>query len=114
MVECKEYFGGDDIYSNNDLERFLFFSQAILEILSQLDWQPEIVHCHDWHTSLLVMFANKRPGPRALVFTIHNLAYQGAFDGAFLKKSQLEKHWGNCPSGTPEPLPNFLSQGIFP
>jgi starch synthase len=113
MVENKRYFGGDEVYGRNDLERFLFFSRAVLEILPQLDWQPEIVHCHDWHTALAVMWLEKRPSPPGTVFTIHNLAYQGVFDRAFLTGSSLEKDWGNHPSDSPEPAPNFMSQGIL-
>ena len=44
-----------------------------------LGWQPEVVHCNDWQTGLVPLLLHaKRPRP-ALVFTIHNLAYQGLF-----------------------------------
>ncbi|MDB5870873.1 MAG: hypothetical protein JWQ07_315 [Ramlibacter sp.] len=46
-------------------------------------WQPDIVHCHDWHTGLAPLYLRQMamPGPprAASVFTIHNLAYQGIF-----------------------------------
>ena len=46
-------------------------------------WQPDIVHCHDWHTGLAPLYLRQLalPGPprAASVFTIHNLAYQGLF-----------------------------------
>lgn len=113
MVENRNYFGGDQVYGKNDLERFLFFSRAVFEILPQLDWQPEIVHCHDWHTALAVMWLKKRSNAPKVIFTIHNLAYQGAFDEAFLVKSQLKRHWMDYPSGAPAPPCNFLSQGIL-
>ena len=47
------------------------------------DWQPDLVHCHDWHTGLAPLYLRHMamPGPprAASVFTIHNLAYQGTF-----------------------------------
>jgi len=47
------------------------------------DWQPQVVHAHDWHAALAPVYLAVRPGPRpATVFTVHNLAYQGLFDAA--------------------------------
>ena len=47
------------------------------------DWQPDIVHAHDWHAGLAAAYLAMRPGPRpGTVFTIHNLAYQGLFDAS--------------------------------
>jgi starch synthase len=46
-------------------------------------WQPDIVHCHDWHTGLAPIYlrelAASQQTKAATVFTIHNLAYQGLF-----------------------------------
>lgn len=113
LIENTRYFGGKEIYGRNDLERFLFFSRAVLEILPQLDWQPQIIHSHDWHISLLVMWLKKTHSPYILIFTIHNLAYQGAFDETFLVRSNLKPDWEEYPAGAPKPPLNFLSQGIL-
>ncbi len=44
-----------------------------------LGWRPDVVHCNDWQSGLVpTLLYAKRPRP-ALVFTIHNLAYQGLF-----------------------------------
>ncbi len=112
-IENQKYFGGDKVYGENDLERFLFFSRAVFEILPELEWQPEIVHCHDWHTALAVMWLKRHLNLKKVVFTIHNLAYQGAFDKAFMTKSGLESYWMDSHSGEPDPPLNFLSQGIL-
>ncbi|MBI2847855.1 MAG: glycogen synthase [Chloroflexi bacterium] len=113
MIENDQYFGGKEIYTPNDLERFVFFSRAIFEMLHRLDWQPEVVHCHDWHTALLAMWLKKGNYPGAVIFTIHNLAYQGLFDDGFLHRSGLEQDWESHPAGAPKPPLNFLSQGIL-
>ena len=46
-------------------------------------WQPDIVHCNDWHTGLAPLYLRQMampgPPPAATVFTVHNLAYQGLF-----------------------------------
>ena len=61
----------------------LFFSRAILQILEELDWIPDVIHCNDWHTGFLPVVLREQGGPRwdqvASIYTIHNLAYQGEF-----------------------------------
>jgi starch synthase len=43
-------------------------------------WQPDLIHCNDWHAALAPAYvkAEGRSAP-ASVLTIHNLAYQGLF-----------------------------------
>ncbi len=72
-------------YSDN-LERFSFFSQAALRMLPIIGWQPEIVHCHDWQTSLACAHLahgalGREPffASMGTALTVHNLAYQGLF-----------------------------------
>ena len=44
------------------------------------DWQPDVVHAHDWHTGLVPAYMAQNPGLKAAtVFTIHNLAFRGVF-----------------------------------
>ena len=112
LVGNTQYFGGKDVYGGNDLERFFFFSRAVFEVLFELDWQPEIVHCHDWHTGLLPMWLKGAGYPGATVFTIHNMAYQGGFDEGFLDRAGLRRYWENNSSETPRPPLSTLGQGI--
>ena len=52
---------------------------------STVDWQPDIVHCHDWQTGLAAAYLHYLPGRQAKsLFTLHNLAFQGLFDHASL------------------------------
>lgn len=44
-----------------------------------LDWKPDIVHCNDWQTGLIPALLSDEIRRPAVVFTIHNLAYQGVF-----------------------------------
>jgi len=114
LVENDQYFGGPEVYTDNDLERFLFFSLAIPGILSRLDWRPDIIHCHDWHTSLVPLWLKEIGCVFPTVFTIHNLAYQGAFNQQFLAVSGLSKVWQkHIPNDAPTPSLNFMSQGIL-
>ena len=88
LIEHGRYFGRLGVYGDasgafvdND-QRFIFFSRAALTLCLQLDWIPDVVHCHDWTTGLVPVFLNTilRTSPlgrTASVFTIHNLEHQG-------------------------------------
>jgi starch synthase len=107
------YLMGNETYLNrmaiygehDDGERFQFFSRAAMEIPRRLNWQPDIIHCHDWHTALcagLLKFDyNDDPfyAGTGSVFTIHNLAYQGWFDDSYIWKTDLHRYL--LPPGDP-------------
>ena len=89
--------GRDDLYDREGLygnefgdyqdnaERFIFFSRAVLELCRVLKWAPEVIHCHDWQTGLIPVYLKTLYArdpllqSAASLFTIHNLGYQGLF-----------------------------------
>ena len=106
------YFGTPEIYVN-ELERFYFFSKAVHAILPHLKWQPEIIHCHDWMTALIILWAKKYDYPYRSLFTIHNLNFQGNFDGHPAINQQLKADWKFCPAGSPALPSCFMATGYF-
>lgn len=93
LIDCANYFDRDYIYSPPEKDvwdnplRFGFFSLASLQTIVEFNLSPEIIHIHDWHTSLLPLYKNLYyPSLKtsATVLTIHNIAYQGVFDSSFL------------------------------
>ncbi|HAV10747.1 MAG TPA: hypothetical protein DCX22_03930 [Dehalococcoidia bacterium] len=113
LIEQPDYFGGNEIYGNNDIERYYYFSKAAAELIPQLKWQPDIIHCHDWHTALIVMWLKTMGYSYGTVFTIHNLAYQGEFEKASVIGRDLEKTATKISNSAPQPPRNFLSRGIL-
>jgi len=84
-----EVYGPPDAGYADNLERFAFFSRACLELANALGFEPDVVHANDWQTALVPIYLNTlyRGTPlhrSATLFTIHNLAFQGAFDGGQL------------------------------
>lgn len=86
FVDNEYYFKRDRLYSYyDDGERFAFFNRAVLEGLAQLDYYPDVLHCHDWHAAMIPYllrvdyFKKKGYGQIRTVFTIHNLQFQGIF-----------------------------------
>ena len=86
MIHAPEMFFRDSIYGyREDYERFAFFNHAAIGLMKRLGYAPDIVHLNDWHCGFAaveiaklrrfdVYWRNTRT-----VFSIHNLAYQGAF-----------------------------------
>jgi starch synthase len=87
LIDAPDFFAKPSIYGySNDHERFAFFSRAALALLKHLDWQPDVVHGNDWPCGFAMaeLRARRRYDdffrPTKTLFSIHNLAYQGAFD----------------------------------
>ncbi len=86
FIEHQGYFERDTLYGyNDDGERFAYFQKAVIEMLNQLNYWPEIIHSHDWHTGMIPVLCkeghsfDERYRNIKHVYTIHNLAYQGNF-----------------------------------
>lgn len=93
LIDNEFYFGRRGLYGyNDDAERFVFYSVAVMEAVRYLDYKPDIVHCHDWQAGLIPVLLRTRysndpawDGVKS-VFTIHNLMYQGLFGIDLLKE----------------------------
>jgi starch synthase len=99
LLHNPTYFDRTAVYGEkDDGERFQFFSRAAMELPRRLDWHPDILHCHDWHTALCAgllvkdYLHDRYWTGTGSVFTIHNLAYQGWIDDAFIWKTGLHKY----------------------
>lgn len=86
FLDNEYYFGRDGIYGYmDDGERFAFYNRAVLEVIPYLDFEPDVIHCHDWHTGMIPLIKKAHydhlPEYQSIrtVFTIHNLLYQGIF-----------------------------------
>jgi starch synthase len=88
FIDNAEYFGRGYIYGYGDfdVERFAFFSRAVIELAKRIGDPPDVIHCNDWQTGFIPAYLAKvyATDPffahTATLFTIHNLAYQGSFD----------------------------------
>jgi starch synthase len=113
LVDNSRYFGEVSVYTPYDLERFFFFSRAVIDVLPKLDWQPDIVHCHDWLTALVPMWQKKQNYPYSSVFTIHNLAHQGTFYNDFPFSQYIKTEICQSASTFPTVPASFMAQAII-
>ncbi len=76
----KELYGDFD-----DAERFAYFSMAVLSMLQQVDFKPEIIIASDWQTAMIPVYyqyyfaQNEWYSGIKTAVTIHNIAFQGDY-----------------------------------
>jgi starch synthase len=92
------YFIGEDTLFNREglygtaygdfddnAERFIFFSRAVVEMIEPLDLKLDVCHAHEWQCGLVPVYLRTaycdRPVLKSLpvVYTVHNVGYQGLF-----------------------------------
>ena len=58
FIDNEYYFSGPKPYDGGtwDLEKFAFFSKAVLSVLPVIGFRPDIIHCHDWQTGLVPVY----------------------------------------------------------
>ena len=128
FIGSSDYFGrpalyldpktGKD-YEDNDL-RFAFFSRAVLELIRHLEWRPDVIHIHDWQAALIPAYLkvhyrnDKTLAGCPSILTIHNLGYQGLFDGERFENLDLAKQMFYAFTGAAEfyGKVSFLKAGI--
>jgi starch synthase len=100
FLDDAEFFDRPGIYGDkagdypDNAERYAEFSRAAIEVAKRV-WLPDVIHCHDWQTALVPVLLRTEhaadPTVRSLpvVFTIHNLAYQGVFPRNILTRIGL-------------------------
>lgn len=88
FIDNEFYFTGAKPYGEiyQDIEKFAFFSKAVLSALPLIDFRPDIIHCHDWQTGLVPVYIKdtfmENPFYHGIktIMTIHNLKFQGIWD----------------------------------
>jgi starch synthase len=104
FVEHDDYFERGGIYGEgggdypDNFRRFGFFSRFVAEVvLPRLAHGPFVLHGHDWHTALALVYlrtvlADTAAARRsATVLTVHNAGYQGHFGTEVLAELGLPR-----------------------
>jgi starch synthase len=100
FVDDPGYFDRDGIYGGSagdfpdNAERYSEFCRATIEIAKHV-WPADVIHCHDWQAALVPVLLRSSYAADPLVkdipviFTIHNLGYQGQFPAAVLDRAGI-------------------------
>jgi starch synthase len=101
LVDCPDLFDRDSLYGTAEHEyvdnprRFAMLVRAALEFVASRGTPPSVVHAHDWQAALAPVYLKtlyaSHPvlGGTPSILTVHNLAYQGVFDGDWLPRLDL-------------------------
>jgi starch synthase len=87
------YLGLDQL---DEQRRFLLFCRGLLEVLPRLGFWPDIFHLNDWQTAPCAAYLRTnyryllREGMARIVYTIHNLQYQGRWNPSILNEAGLD------------------------
>jgi starch synthase len=100
FLDDPQFFDREGIYGDksgeywDNAERYAELSRAAIEFMKRV-WLPDVMHCHDWQSALVPILLrtqysddlNVRSIP--VVFTIHNVAYQGMFPRETMRRIGL-------------------------
>lgn len=96
-------------YSDN-LERMVFFSKGVIEIVRKFGWPPDIIHCHGWMTGLIPFFIREAYKTEPLfhhskiIYSLYKTIIEQDFGEAFLQKAAINNL-------EPEDLSVFFENG---
>lgn len=124
LVDCPILYDRSGIYGDRSGDfpdnaiRFAVLNFAALSIVRYV-FRPQIIHTHDWQTGLMGALVRSRfagdPTFAAIsvLFTIHNLGYQGWFDRHHLPDMGLDDSYFRGDSAEYFGSVNLLKAGII-
>lgn len=103
LIEDRGLFNRPHLYVDKGREypdnalRFAYFCQAALWMLKGVGWTPDLIHCNDWQTALIPVYLRNLPAMQAdpdlsrirVLFSIHNMSYQGVYPSYTLNQVGL-------------------------
>ncbi len=124
FIENDNYFNRDFLYGDkigdykDNLERFSYYCKRTLGLLKEINFQPDIIHVHDWQASLVPVYLKTLYKDDAFykntrtILTIHNIGYQGIFSKEEFPKLGLDWSLFNIEGLEFYDKVNFLKGGM--
>ena len=92
FVDNAYYFDRDGMYCHPDeAERFAFFDKAVAEFSNNI-LKPDVLHLNDWQAGPIALLTRDRYNDKhvKIMYTIHNLEYNGRFNSGNLYHFDLD------------------------
>lgn len=126
FIEYQRFYDRPSLYDyygvefGDNAERYIFLCRAAMETIRALDLKPDILHTHDWHSSLCNVYlksslydGDANFAKTKSVLTIHNIGYQGIFPKGNLFHTGLGWEFFNYTCLEFHDKINFLKGGIM-
>lgn len=84
----------DLLPADND-ERVMFFTMGVAETVKKLRWQPAVIHCSGWVSTLAPLYLRKKYGDdptfrdSKIVYALQPEKFDGTLDPRFVEKLQM-------------------------
>lgn len=81
----------NQFFKDND-ERAMFFAKGVIETVKKLGWNPDIVHCHGWMSSLVPLYLktlykdNPTFNDAKIIYSLYNDGFTEEFNKKFQDK----------------------------
>lgn len=92
FIDNAHYFDRDGMYCHPDeAERFAFFDKAVAKFSNEI-LKPDILHLNDWQTAPIALLTKDKYKNEEvkIIYTIHNLEYNGRFNSGNLCHFDLD------------------------
>lgn len=103
FIDNDEYFKrkctvadeSNKFFEDND-ERSMFFCRGVLETVKKLGWQPDVIHCNGWMTSLMPIYIKElyKDDPHfantKVVYNMYNTGFNTNWDARFAEKLKFD------------------------
>ena len=103
FIDNQEYFerktvfrdDNNKFHKDND-DRTIFFCRGVLETAKKLGWNPDIIHCHGWFTSLIPLYVKTsyKDDPvyknTKVVYSVYDHDFKESLNTEFVRKIKME------------------------
>ncbi len=123
FLENMEYYEKRaNVYGyNDDTVRWILLSRGVLEFIKKSKWQPDIIVASDWQAGFIpnLLRTTYKDDPDLskikVIFSIHNLRFQGLFDQQFVSEMDFDAGQGEIPDFFDEKILklNGMRRGIM-
>ena len=85
----------EKFHADND-ERSMFFCRGVLETVKKLGWQPDVIHCNGWMTSLMPIYIKElyKDDPHfantKVVYNMYNTGFNNNWDERLPEKLKFD------------------------
>ncbi len=125
FIDNEEYFKrksttadeNDVEHADND-ERSMFFCRGVLETVKKLGWQPDVIHCNGWMTSLMPLYIKKlyKDDPHfantKVVYNMYNDGFNNNWDARLAEKLKFDGFDEDVANDFAEPSFENISKAV--